>query len=242
MRFLPAVAYQPNSDRLILAMGRVGPSTRIKENDVWVLTEPLPSVVQGQTFTYPIAASDPDPGATLTYSLDEAPAGMTVDAVTGLVLWAPNTTPAGAYTVTVRVTDQAGGFVTQTFTLLVLANNYPPEVEAGASLPITMPATASLNGLAYDDGNPPGSVLSYAWSQVSGPGVATFADSSAAVTTSSFSDPGNYVLRLTASDGQLSDSDDISITVDPASMTTTTPTTTSSQTPSPTPTPISTTT
>ena len=51
------------------------------------------------------------------------------------------------------------------------------------------------------------------WSQVSGPGTATFADESAVDTTASFSAAGLYVLRLTADDSELSTSDEVSITV-----------------------------
>jgi uncharacterized protein len=40
-----------------------------------------------------------------------------------------------------------------------------------------------------------------AWTKVSGPGSVTFADPAAAVTTATFSAPGDYVLRLTADDG-----------------------------------------
>jgi uncharacterized protein len=39
------------------------------------------------------------------------------------------------------------------------------------------------------------------WSKVSGPGTVTFADASASVTTATFSDPGEYVVQVTADNG-----------------------------------------
>jgi K319-like protein len=88
--------------------------------------------------------------------------------------------------------------------------NRPPVVSAGADQSITMPASATLSGSVVDDGqpNPPGAVTT-SWSQVSGPGTATFADASAPSTTASFSVAGTYTLRLTASDGELTSSDDV---------------------------------
>ena len=92
--------------------------------------------------------------------------------------------------------------------------NQPPTVQAGADATIRLPASASLPGVVSDDGlpSPPGA-LTTTWSTVSGPGLATFANPSVTVTTASFTVPGDYVLRLTASDGGSVASDDITITV-----------------------------
>jgi hypothetical protein len=95
------------------------------------------------------------------------------------------------------------------------ANNQPPTANAGPDQNINLPDPASLNGAADDDGKPSGT-LTYAWSEISGPGTVNFADASAAVTTASFSLAGTYVLRLSVSDSILTDSDDILINVNPA--------------------------
>jgi hypothetical protein len=51
-------------------------------------------------------ATDPDlPANPLTFSLDEAPPGMTIDPETGLISWTPEQEQIGTYTVVVRVTD-----------------------------------------------------------------------------------------------------------------------------------------
>jgi hypothetical protein len=43
----------------------------------------------------------------LTFSLDEAPPGMTIDSDNGLISWNPAANQIGTYTVTVRVTDHS---------------------------------------------------------------------------------------------------------------------------------------
>src|SRR5262249_55903354 len=97
----------------------------------------------------------------------------------------------------------------------VIAQNHAPVVNAGPDLTITFPNTTTLNGTATDDGLPAGSHLTIIWSEVSGPGTVTFSSPSTAVTTASFSVDGTYVGRLTASDGDLSSSDDAIVTVVP---------------------------
>jgi hypothetical protein len=91
--------------------------------------------------------------------------------------------------------------------------NQGPTVNAGADQTIVLSAHAQLSGVVSDDGLPVGSVVTSVWSQVSGPGVVTFADPTVPVTTATFSAPGVYVLRLTATDSELTASDDVVITV-----------------------------
>jgi hypothetical protein len=97
-----------------------------------------------------------------------------------------------------------------------VATNQAPAVNAGSNQTITLPASASLNGTVTDDNLPsPGNVTTV-WTRISGPGVANFANASAVDTTASFTAAGTYVLRLTASDGALSASDDVTVTVNQA--------------------------
>ena len=90
--------------------------------------------------------------------------------------------------------------------------NMPPCVNAGLDQIITFPQSATLSGGASDDGDPnPPANLTVTWSKVSGPGTVTFDNANALVTTASFSAVGAYVLRLTADDGELQSSDDVTI-------------------------------
>ncbi len=96
------------------------------------------------------------------------------------------------------------------------ATNRAPQVNAGVAQTITLPAQAALAGTASDDGLPnPPALLTTTWSKLSGPGTVTFADTNALATTAAFSAAGTYVLRLTASDGALSATADVTITVNP---------------------------
>ena len=92
--------------------------------------------------------------------------------------------------------------------------NQPPAASAGADQTITLPENATLNGNVSDDGLPiPPGLLTFWWTNLSGPGTVTLASPNALQTTATFSNPGAYVLRLTASDGPSSASDDLTITV-----------------------------
>lgn len=95
--------------------------------------------------------------------------------------------------------------------------NTAPAVNAGADQSVTLPAAANLVGTASDDGLP--GPLAATWSKLSGPGTVTFADANALSTTATFSAAGIYTLRLSASDGALTSTDDVNITVDTAAST-----------------------
>src|SRR5262249_39384995 len=98
------------------------------------------------------------------------------------------------------------------------ANNQPPSVTAGPDQTITLPASANLSGSAADDGKPsPPGALTYQWSVVSGPGTVTFASATSLSTTASFSEAGIYELQLTANDSQISNSDVLTVFVNPPS-------------------------
>lgn len=64
-----------------------------------------------------------------------------------------------------------------------------------------------------DDGIP-GTGLEIMWTKVSGPGNVDCADPTQPGTTASFSETGEYVLRLTASDSMLFCSDEVTIRAD----------------------------
>ncbi|MBI1972797.1 PKD domain-containing protein, partial [Candidatus Woesearchaeota archaeon] len=84
---------------------------------------------------------------------------------------------------------------------------------------ITLPQTqVNLDGTVTDDGKPipPGKVTT-TWEKRSGPGTVTFGNKNSEKTTATFSDVGDYVLRLTADDGpgvgSLQSFDEMKVTV-----------------------------
>jgi hypothetical protein len=82
--------------------------------------------------------------------------------------------------------------------------NKAPSVSAGPDRTVKMPTSAVLDGTVTDDGRPkpPGST-SVTWSKANGPGNVVFAHPKDVDTTASFDAAGTYVLRLTATDSQL---------------------------------------
>ena len=122
---------------------------------------------------------------------------------------------AGTYVLRLTASDgllSAFDELTVTVTGVV---NQPPVVNAGLDQAITLPTNQiPLSGTATDDGLP-ASVLTTTWSKVSGPGTVTFGNAALLATTATFSLQGTYVLQLAASDGVLSASDTLSVTVSP---------------------------
>jgi PKD repeat protein len=57
--------------------------------------------------------------------------------------------------------------------------------------------------------------LTTSWSKVSGPGKVAFADPSQPTTTATFSAAGSYVLRLTATDSQVTNRSEVTINITP---------------------------
>ncbi|RPJ63751.1 MAG: hypothetical protein EHM24_23945, partial [Acidobacteria bacterium] len=62
--------------------------------------------------------------------------------------------------------------------------------------------------------SPPGPPPTVAWSKVSGPGAVAFADPAAAVTTATFSTPGEYVLQVAADNGSTRSTSTLAVTVE----------------------------
>jgi hypothetical protein len=90
--------------------------------------------------------------------------------------------------------------------------NAAPRVDAGPWAGVSLPAPVDLRGTVMDDGLPSGTVRAR-WSVVTGPAPVWFDDSSLPATTASFGAAGLYVRRLTADDGELTASDDVTLSV-----------------------------
>jgi len=125
---------------------------------------------------------------------------------------------AGIYFFQLVVTDNQGAVGIDTTKVIVnpALPNMPPVANAGANFSITLPtSTANLNGSASVD--PDGTIVNFAWSQVSGPVTATIA-TPAAVSSgiSGLTQQGIYVFELTVTDNQgATNFDTMAITVNP---------------------------
>ncbi len=109
-----------------------------------ITSSPRTTTGLGQSYFYAVLASDPN-GDVLSYSLDTAPAGMTIDSDTGLLTWAPDTsTQLGPHTVSIQVDDGRGASDTQDYTLTVVADatNSPPQI-------VSVPGLVAFLGEVY---------------------------------------------------------------------------------------------
>ena len=152
-------------------------------------------------------------GATVTsvWSKVSGPGAVTFSSPASPVTTATFSAP-GVYVLRLTASDTqltSSSDVTITISLF----NQAPAVDAGSGLSVTIPALASLSGLVLDDARPVGAPLTTAWTKFSGPGSVTFANPNSASTTAGFDEPGIYVLRLSASDGQYLTSSDVTVTV-----------------------------
>lgn len=96
---------------------------------------------------------------------------------------------------------------------ITVSGNQAPVVSAGVDQVIPVANQAILDGAVSDDGFPTPPALVTTWSQVSGPPGVVFGNPNIVDTTATFPGIGVYLLRLTATDGQLNTFDEVSITV-----------------------------
>lgn len=97
----------------------------------------------GFDYSYQFKATDPD-NNTLTYELDNAPPGMTIDSNGNLIMNDIPVSAVGDYSVTVRVTDGEGGR-SWVDLLITVDYNQPPQLNNN-------PSTAAFVGDAYTYG------------------------------------------------------------------------------------------
>ena len=93
--------------------------------------------------------------------------------------------------------------------------NQPPVVQLGEDQAVALPGGMALAAVSVsDDGLPAGSTLTYQWRVVSGNSSAVdFENAQSAQEVVHFTMPGEYRLRLTVSDGELSGADEMRVRV-----------------------------
>ncbi len=164
------------------------------------------SVVETQTLTFSISATDAD-GGTLTYSATNLPTGASFTAATQTFAWTPTALQRGRYRVTFQVSD-AQATVSETITITVQAGVDQPPAFAAIGDKSTNENTSLSFSLRATD--PDGDPLTFS---------ATGLPSGASLVngvfswTPSYNQAGSYPVTFTVSDGQLTDSEQITITV-----------------------------
>jgi RHS repeat-associated protein len=188
-------------------------------------TAPTVNAGNDQTITLPSTASLtatatddglPSPPAQLTYSWTKISGSGTVTFGNSTSLSTTATfSDAGSYTLRFTANDSA---LSANDDVVITVNpstpqNTAPVVNAGADQTITLPSNVTLQGSITDDGLPQGANLSITWTKVSGTGNVTFSSPNTAITQATFSQAGTYILRLNASDTELTGTDEVEIIV-----------------------------
>ncbi|HZW24325.1 MAG TPA: Ig-like domain-containing protein [Gallionella sp.] len=99
-----------------------------------IASTPPAIATQGKSYAYKVTASDAE-GGPLAFTLDQAPAGMTIKATSGFVAWVgwtPANSQVGTQNVTVRASDPTGLFTVQSFSIAVANVNDAPLVRNDA--------------------------------------------------------------------------------------------------------------
>ena len=96
---------------------------------VVVNSAPVTVAFADEPYFYPVRAFDAN-GDRLSFSLTDAPTGMTIGDATGLIQWTPTVADTGTHTVAIQVDDGKGGVGGQSFTLSVVGDgpNQPPTI------------------------------------------------------------------------------------------------------------------
>jgi hypothetical protein len=86
--------------------------------DPVITSLPPANATAGQPYYYDVKARDDD-NDTLGFSVQNLPAGMSIDAATGRINWTPSVSQIGNHTINITVSDGRGGRAGQTFVIRV---------------------------------------------------------------------------------------------------------------------------
>ncbi|MFA7061299.1 MAG: Ig domain-containing protein, partial [Pedobacter sp.] len=152
---------------------------------------PITTVNIESPYVYAVQGADVDAGTTLSYALDVAPTGMTINPATGVILWNPTSADAGSHTVTVSVSDGSLS-KTQSFVLTVISVplfTSTPVTSATAYQPYTYTVVA-VNPISNGAVN---------YSKISGPSGLSVGTSSGIITWTPTT-AGSETISIQASD------------------------------------------
>ena len=230
---IPMSDIAPNLDltktaQLLELLGTTGPISNIEIDDVALLNggDGLPDALDGSPFasaggdriiTLPVnsltlngTGYDAN-GSIIAYQWAQVagPAVATLTNANTANLTASNLV-AGTYTFRLAVTDNSGLYGLDT--VQVTVSDPHPTANAGADQNLTLPTnSATLAGSGWDSD---GTIVGYAWRQVSGPLGTTMTGANTATLTAASLLAGTYVFELTVTDNSgLTGSDQVTVTV-----------------------------
>ncbi len=173
-------------------------------------TPPL-TVNEDTLYSYDVEAFDPNTNETLTFSLDVAPTGMTINATTGRIEWTPDNDDVGDHAVTVRVEDAILAYDTQDFNVAVANVNDPPTI---TSTPVTSATEDELYAYDVDATDPDaGDTLTYSL-DVSPAGMSINPTSGLIQWTPTSGQVNAHNVTVRVTDGTANDTQVFTVTVD----------------------------
>jgi hypothetical protein len=165
------------------------------------------TVNEGALLQFTVNATDPD-GDTLTYSTESLPSGATFDPITKTFSWIPNYTQAGNYQIHFIASD---GDLTSNKDVVITVNNVnrAPVFDAISNQSVNENILMQFTVNATD---PDGDTLTYTTGLL--PTGAVFDQTTRTFSwTPDYTQAGSYYLHFTASDGNLTSSKDVVVTV-----------------------------
>lgn len=180
-------------------------------NDAPVITSVAPtSVILGEEYTYTPSATDAE-NDSLTWSLTQKPAGMTINATTGAISWTPAEAGSSG-TVRLVANDGSSDSVAQTFVITVSEpDNEAPVIGQGETDTLTTDEdTQGSTTLTATDAN--GDSLSWSVSSPASNGSAAVVGGNVTYTPNANFN-GNDSFTVQVSDGSLTDSIVVNVTV-----------------------------
>lgn len=200
-------------------------SVHVNEVNSAPVLDPIPDKTTDELVLLSVDAnaSDADmPANLLSYSLDAAPTGMSIDGASGAISWTPSETDGpGDYPVTVRVTDDGSPSLSHTVSFSIHVNevNVAPELAAIGNSTIDEQVPFGFNASATDADQPSNGLT---FSLVGQPSGASISSGGAFSWTPSESQgPGSYTFTVRVSDDgdpSLYDEQEITIVVNEVNL------------------------
>jgi RHS repeat-associated protein len=156
------IRFLENNEIYLSEPVHINSAGRIRNLPPVITSTPITSAIEGQVYRYAVKATDPE-GRALTYVLDQAPAGMTIDPAGGQIIWTPAFHQAGLSDVAVRVSDALSASASQFFQIQVSPRpNTDPIANPGGpysgmiNMAVSFDASASMD----PEGDP---IVLYRW-------------------------------------------------------------------------------
>ena len=202
-------AWDVGADELIVAGGT---SVTANAGGNQTITLPTNSITLNGSGSFAVGGTI----TSYTWTKKSGPTGGSITSPSSASTTATGLTQ-GTYVYKLVVTDNNSNTSADSITVTVNpAPNQPPVANAGGNQTITLPTNSvTLNGSGSTD--PDGTIASYTWSKVSGPGSGTITSPTSVSTTVTSLAQGTYIFKLTVTDNQgATGSANDTITVNPA--------------------------